>query len=67
MAAETGRGTASELLNSLLRDEAAATIPEYGVLVAMLSVLVLLGYQSVGQAIAGLFNRFAVTFDNISQ
>jgi Flp pilus assembly pilin Flp len=66
MSSETGRGTASELLIRLLRDESAATIPEYGILVALLTVGVLLGYQSVGQSIGNLFNNFAVTFNAVA-
>lgn len=62
MGSETGRGTASERLKRCLRDESGATIIEYGVIVALLTVLVLAGYQGVGQSLIALFEKVGVTF-----
>ena len=57
MVSETGRSAVSDLSRRFLRDETAMAIPEYGLLVALLSVAVLLGYEAVGGALIGLFNK----------
>lgn len=61
MTLETGRCTAFELLKRCLRDESAATIVEYGVIIAMISVLVLLGYQHIARSVTAMFETVGVT------
>lgn len=62
MEAQAGRKTSTGRLRDCLRDESGATIVEYGVLVAMLTVLVLAGYNAVGQSLVALFAKVGVTF-----
>lgn len=57
MASEAGRRAVSDLSMRFLRDETAMAIPEYGLLVALLSVAVLLGYEAVGNSLISLFNK----------
>ncbi len=57
MASQTGRRAVSELFAELLRDESGVSITEYGVLVALLSVGVIAGYEAVGAAMLTLFNK----------
>ena len=54
----------TDLLLRCGRDEEGASIIEYGVLVAMLCVLVLYGYESTGQSLVNLFGFFTNAFNN---
>jgi len=62
MEAQAGRKTSTERLMDCLRDESGASIVEYGVLVALLTVAVLSGYSAVGQSLIALFSKVGVTF-----
>lgn len=43
----------------MLRDEEGATMVEYGLLVALIAMVALVGVQALGVNISGLFNTVA--------
>ena len=43
----------------MLRDEEGATMVEYGLLVALIAMVALVGVQALGVSISGLFNTAA--------
>jgi len=47
------------LLNSLIRDEDAATMVEYGLLVALIAMVALVGVSALGINVNTLFNTVA--------
>jgi pilus assembly protein Flp/PilA len=47
------------LLNSLIRDEDGATMVEYGLLVALIAMVALVGVSALGVNVNALFNTVA--------
>ncbi len=50
-----------KLLKSIIRDEEGATMVEYGLLVALVAMVALVGVQAMGLNLAALFNTVAGT------
>ncbi|HEX3671186.1 MAG TPA: Flp family type IVb pilin [Candidatus Cybelea sp.] len=47
------------ILPSMIRDEEGATMVEYGLLVAFIALVALVGVQALGTNLSGLFNGVA--------
>jgi|HubBroStandDraft_5_1064220.scaffolds.fasta_scaffold771134_2 pilus assembly protein Flp/PilA len=47
------------LLNSMIRDEEGATMVEYGLLVALIALVALVGVTTLGQSVSSVFNNVA--------
>ncbi len=47
------------ILNSMIRDEEGATMVEYGLLVAFIALVALVGVQALGGGLNGLFGNIA--------
>jgi pilus assembly protein Flp/PilA len=47
------------LINSLIRDEEGATMVEYGLLVALIAMVALVGVSALGINVNNLFNTVA--------
>jgi Flp pilus assembly pilin Flp len=50
-------------LRSMLRDEAGATMAEYGLLIALIAIAALLGVASFGRSVNALFRSPPSTFN----
>jgi pilus assembly protein Flp/PilA len=46
-------------LSSMIRDEDGATMVEYGLLVALIAMVALVGVTTLGQSVNGIFNSVA--------
>ncbi|MGB6413387.1 MAG: Flp family type IVb pilin [Candidatus Cybelea sp.] len=47
------------LLSSMIRDEEGATMVEYGLLVALIAMVALVGVTTLGQSVSSVFNNVA--------
>ncbi len=47
------------ILPSMIRDEEGATMVEYGLLVAFIALVALVGVQALGNGLNGMFNGVA--------
>jgi len=47
------------LLRSMIRDEDGATMVEYGLLVALIAMVALVGVTTLGQSVSSVFNSVA--------
>jgi pilus assembly protein Flp/PilA len=48
-----------EELTKFIREEEGATAVEYGIMVALIAVVIIVAVQLVGQRLLGVFNRVA--------
>jgi len=53
-----------KIIAQFIRDENGATAIEYGLLVGLLAVAIIVSVGSVGTSIVGIFDDIATKFDN---
>jgi len=58
--------TIMQLLGNLLRDESGATAIEYGLIAALISVVIIAAVTMVGTQLSGVFNSIATALATAS-
>lgn len=54
------------LIKSFLRDESGATAIEYGLIVSLIGVTLMIALQELGQSLSGLYENIGNTLSSIT-